>query len=238
MKSLLGIQLVRSFALSAHRLTFRLLRKSHPEWDSRTWSNQELRRFAPLFKGDILNVSGWKDEDKEGSRYADYFPGKSSYAVSNIPGARGLSGLTDEIFLDLQQDLPPLYNKKYDVVLSHTVLEHVFDTKTAVRNLCGLSKNIVIGVVPFVQVEHFEEDSYLDYWRFTRFGIRKLFQNEGFEVIYISANYNPVHPIYYFFIASCQPHTWESNLESPMKLDYSTHGRKLNPIDPEIMFMR
>ena len=35
----------------------------------RVWSNAELRRLAGLFDGDVVNVSAWRDEDKEGRRY-------------------------------------------------------------------------------------------------------------------------------------------------------------------------
>lgn len=198
----------------------------------------ELRRVAHLFEGSILNVSGWRDEDKEGGRYADYFSSKASYAISNIAGARGLSGLDNEITLDLQQELDASRQQGYDVVFSHTVLEHVFDTAQAVKNMCLLSRDIVIGVVPFMQVEHFEDGSYLDYWRFTRFGIREVFRGLGFEVVYLAANYNPVYPIYYFFIASRRPGEWAARLGSPAALDYSTRGTKLYPVDPATMFMR
>ena len=31
---------------------------------ARNWSNQEIKRFAPLFSGRVINVSAWNDEDK------------------------------------------------------------------------------------------------------------------------------------------------------------------------------
>ena len=40
---------------------------------TRIWSNQELRKFSHLFRGKVINVSGWKDCDKEGHIYRDYF---------------------------------------------------------------------------------------------------------------------------------------------------------------------
>ena len=32
----------------------------------RYWSNEELKKFAHLFKGSVINVSAWKDVDKQG----------------------------------------------------------------------------------------------------------------------------------------------------------------------------
>jgi hypothetical protein len=42
----------------------KLLRRLHPEWKSRNWSNMELRRYGHLLTGDVINVSGWDDRDK------------------------------------------------------------------------------------------------------------------------------------------------------------------------------
>ena len=72
----------------------------------RIWSNKELSKFAGLFKGRVINVSGWKDEDKEGKRYKDYFSNALEYSISNIEGYMGLSGLDNELYLDLESELP------------------------------------------------------------------------------------------------------------------------------------
>ena len=37
----------------------------------REWSNMELRKIAPTLTGDIINVSGWEDKDKEGGLYKE-----------------------------------------------------------------------------------------------------------------------------------------------------------------------
>lgn len=190
-------------------ISTRILRLCHPGWKARIWSNAELRRYAHLFKGDIVNVSGWKDEDKQGGRYADYFTNKSSYTITNIEGACGMSGLENEIYLDLSLDLPESLFKRYDVVFNHTVLEHVFDIFKAVRNPCALSKDIVILIVPFIQAVHWEPGSYLDYWRSTNFCLNQLFSQNGFEILYLSHNDNPAFDVYLFLIASCQPEKWE-----------------------------
>jgi hypothetical protein len=67
----------------------------------RVWSNQELKKFAPLFKGSIVNVSAWKDWDKENKRYKDYFSSAAEYWMTNYQGERGFQGnFENEYFLD------------------------------------------------------------------------------------------------------------------------------------------
>ena len=93
---------------------------------ARCWSNSVLRQIAPLFKGDVVNVSGWRDEDKEGGLYRDYFSAARSYRVTNFGGFRGESANTT-LRLDLEKDLPQGLNGCADVVFNHTTLEHVID---------------------------------------------------------------------------------------------------------------
>jgi hypothetical protein len=186
---------------------FDLLRGLHPEWDPRRWSNQELRRLGHLFEGEIINVSGHKDEDKEGSVYADYFPRRAGYAVSNVATERGLTGRPGEIYLDLNQELPAGLAGRFDLAFNHTVLEHVFDLGQAVANLCGLSRDAVVAVTPFLQPVHWDE-GYEDHWRPTPFALARLFAAQGFEVVYWSANDNPVFNVYLFTLATRLPEKW------------------------------
>jgi hypothetical protein len=195
-----------------YSFSIRMLRRFHPEWQPRRWSNTEMRRWGPLFQGEVINVSGWDDRDKEGGYYSDYFPNKSSYVISNIGGARAATGAANEIYLDLTADLPQKLYKRFDVVFNHTTLEHIFDVLKAVANLCALSRDIVIIVVPFRQPVHFESGSFVDYWRFTPFALEKLFKINGFEVIYCSYNKNPLFNIYLFCIGSCNAEKWRSFL--------------------------
>lgn len=172
----------------------------------RVWSNRELKKFAHLFEGTVVNVSGWKDIDKEGSKYTDYFINASDYWITNyLAEARGFQGdQKNEIFLNLATTLPENF-PRFDVVFNHTVLEHIFELDIAFKNLCELSKDIVILVVPFLQEQH---AYYGDYWRFTPMALDKLFKKNGFEVIYINANDHADASIYVFAVASRHPDLW------------------------------
>lgn len=173
----------------------------------RVWSNQELRKFAHLFSGDIVNVSGWDDRDKEEGKYADYFKDKKSYTITNYKGKKGISNLPNEIYLDLENYLPSNLEGKFDVVFNHTTLEHVFDIFGAFKNLCLLSRDVVILVVPFIEGVHELPGSFGDYWRPTYLALERLFQENGFTVLYGSSR--PILPFYHFFIASKKPEKWK-----------------------------
>lgn len=168
----------------------------------RLWSNVELSKFSHKIHGSVLNVSGWKDSDKNGAVYKEYFPRASSYTVSNVLSqGKGFQGVDNEIVIDLEKNLDKKIYKKFDVVFNHTTLEHIFNLDKAFKNLCALSKNLVIVVVPFIQEQHFDKD-FGDYWRFTPLSIHKLFEKNHFKLRYINFNDQKKSSIYIFAVGS------------------------------------
>lgn len=177
----------------------------------RLWSNQELRKVAHLFTGKVVNVSGWKDVDKEGSHYRDYFTNATDYLITNFEtDARGFQGFENEIFLDLEQPLPDELKQQFDVVFNHTTLEHIFQINTAFNNLCAMSSDIVILIVPFLQQYHTE---YGDYWRLSPLAIKRLFEENGFTLVYQSFNRHRMSSVYTFSIATRQPDKWRDQFD-------------------------
>jgi len=176
---------------------------------ARIWSNRELAKVGYLFEGAVVNVSAGNDEDKEGNTYAVYFPNCHAYCLTNYnPGSfRGYQGREYEFLVDLNKELPNNLVGKFDVVFNHTTLEHIFDVPTAFRNICLLSRDIVIMVVPFAQIQH-ENDAYKDFWRFTPTCMYRLFEDNGFQVVYEAANNDDNAAVYLFFIASKYPQNW------------------------------
>jgi hypothetical protein len=189
----------------------------------RVWSNGELKRFASGFQGVVANVSAWKDEDKEGGRYREYFTGASEYWITNYKSdARGFQGgIDNELFLDLSRELPANLHGRFDVVFNHTVLEHIFDVSVAFANLCKLTKDIVIVVVPFIQEQHAD---YGDYWRFTPQAVDRLFELNGLETIYCSVNDARCDSIYVFAIGSRNAAKWGAIRQAPGNLVDQIHG--------------
>ena len=39
-------------------------------------------------------------------------------------------------------------------MFNHTTLEHIFEVNTAFDNMCAMSNDVVILVLPFAQVQH------------------------------------------------------------------------------------
>jgi hypothetical protein len=179
----------------------------------RLWSNQVLRSIAPVFTGDVINVSGWKDEDKDGAHYRDYFTGATSYAVSNYVGARASGdpeAITD-FAVDLEQPTAPELRGRFDVVFNHTTLEHVFDLFGAFTNLCAMSRDVVMLVVPFSQRMHGRE-SFGDYWRLSPMGLRRLFEREGLTPMFEACNDHWNAGIYVVGVGARHPERWRGKL--------------------------
>lgn len=190
----------------------------------RIWSNEELRKVAPLVSGKIVNISAWRDEDKEGSHYKDYFSGGTEYWVTNFESsARGFQGnMENEIFVDLTKALDINLVDAFDVAFNHTVLEHVFDVHTAFSNICRMTKDLAIIVVPFMQEEH---GDYGDFWRFTPQAMDQLFRLNGMGTVYLSYNEDSNASIYVFCVASKYPERWFQIRSLPgNKIDYSLNG--------------
>jgi hypothetical protein len=174
----------------------------------RIWSNDELKKFAHLFSGSIVNLSGWEDMDKQGKRYKDYFVNASEYMVTNYTPSHSANGI-QEIVLNLEDDLPQELINRFDVVLSHTNLEHIFNVFKAVENHCLMSRDIVIIIVPFIQQQH-ETNEFGDYWRFTPTCLRKLYEKYGLSTLYESFTNQPNKVNYVMAIGSKQPEKWRN----------------------------
>ncbi|HUU17733.1 MAG TPA: hypothetical protein VMW72_11330 [Sedimentisphaerales bacterium] len=149
----------------------------------RAWSNRELEKIGALLSGSVLNCSGWCDEDKQGGFYREYFPRATEYHVSmrelHIYEGRDHSvRRRPDVAINLDRPLTPSLVGRYDIVICHTVLEHVFNVFMAFENLTTLSRDIVIVVVPWCQRVHessSSSDIYGDYWRIAPSALKRLF---------------------------------------------------------------
>lgn len=164
--------------------------------NARIWSNNELAKIAEVFSGDIINVSGELDRDKSGGVYKDYFVNADTYSISNYKPFN----LEREIVLDLEKELQEQYYKRWDVVFNHTVLEHIYDIHTAFNNLCSMARKAVILVVPFAQEVHYKEGVYADWWRPTPLAIKKMFEENGYAMLYYSHNNMEYTNVYLFCV--------------------------------------
>lgn len=154
---------------------------------ARRYSNKILRKYTRLFSGEIANISAWKDEDKQGNHYRDYFNKASKYYITNWGGTMGESGLEDEILLDLSKKLPNDLYKRFDVCFNHTTLEHVYNIQQAFTNICDMAREAVILVVPWSQTVH-TSDSYADYWRISPYTLELMLEENGFSMVVCEYN--------------------------------------------------
>lgn len=174
---------------------------------ARIWSNRELKKIAHLFSGDIVNVSAWKDQDKEGHVYKEYFSNAANYFYTNYNDKKGISYLENEFFCDLRKELPQELSERFDVVFNHTTLEHIFEVREAFANICKMSRDIVILVVPFAQIHH--GGTIPDYWRFTPQGMESLFNENKMKILYASKSNHKNSAIYLFYVASKKSEQWQ-----------------------------
>ncbi len=198
-----------ALAFALYRLAVRAGRRLTRASPARAWSNEVLARIGALVAGDVLNVSGWRDADKQGRRYRDYFPKARSYTVSNFPSPRkGLADVPDSLPLDLTQPVPAHLRDRYDVVFAHTVLEHIFDVERAARGLAALSRDLVVVVVPLVQRQHGLDEGEGDFWRFTPMALDRLFAPHGVRRVWAAMNEQPWWDVYVVWVGSRAPERW------------------------------
>lgn len=217
-----------SFFLFLHKVfrsvAIRVLPKTliHP----RSFSNVMIRKYGGVFSGDMINVSGWDDRDSEDGYYRDYFLGHKRYVISNFAIAdKGFGSVKsdnlEEIELDLEKPLREELRGAFDVVFNHTTLEHIPAFEIAFKNLCDMSRDAVIIVVPLLQQIHIAP-TFGDYWRPTALGVYKLFRKHGFTPLVIKTNDQPFYPVYCFAIAVRNPKKYVGRIEQTF--DFQSGG--------------
>jgi len=117
------------------------------------------------------------------------------------------------------------------VVFNHTSLEHVFDIFKAFSNLCLLSRDIIILVVPQFQRIHDYKRGYKDYWRFTPFAVDRLFYINGLSVLYRETTYGFSESQYLFYIASKKTELWQDKFAKIQEVE-----KYLNPKNDGITY--
>jgi hypothetical protein len=172
--------------------------------------------------GVIINVSGWKDEDKAGGVYRDYYKEIEQYTISNIGGLHGMPEYKDPknhwLELDLCKPVSKDLVNRFDVVFNHTVLEHVAEIEIALDNLARMSKDMLVIVVPFSQSMHYT-GSYSDYLRFTPFYFTESLKKYGYTLLVFDKNQQPFEHIYITMIFSRYPEKHSFIDEKPENLD-------------------
>ena len=190
---------------------------------ARKFSNRVLKQYLKHFSGNIINVSGWEDSDKENNLYKNYFGSIEKYVISNIKGDHGMPKTktldSDLIYLDLEKPIADNLRNQFDVVFSHTVIEHIYNTQIALGNLAELSSDVIIIVVPFSQSVHYT-NSYSDYVRLTPYYLNRFFEEKKFTTLLCCANEQPFDNVYLIYIASKYPNRYQDFFKNaPLNFD-------------------
>ena len=94
----------------------------------------------------------------------------------------------------------PFESEYFDSALSSEVFEHIFNINEILREIHRVMKTggKLLITVPFVWDEH--ETPY-DFFRYTSFGIKRLLEEHGFEVISLEKNLTYVETLFQLWIA-------------------------------------
>jgi SAM-dependent methyltransferase len=157
-----------------------------------------IARVAPTLKGDILDFGC-------GSKpYESLFTAADSYVGVDIEGASHNRAYHRADFYYDGKTLP-FPDARFDVVVCFEVFEHVFNLPEVLAEIRRVLKpgGQVLVTVPFAWDEH--EVPY-DFARYTSFGIRHLFNTNGFECLQVQKTTTYVQAVGQLFVAYLVQH--------------------------------
>jgi SAM-dependent methyltransferase len=144
---------------------------------SRAHLTEQVQRFAKRTKRDMLVL----DAGAGRSPYKRFFE-HARYEAADFAEVRSMRYAPLDYVCDLR-DIP-VEDERFDRVLFNQVLEHIPDPSRVLAELFRVLKpgGRIFCTAPLFYPEH--QRPY-DYFRFTRFGLRKLFEDAGFEIVSI-----------------------------------------------------
>lgn len=80
-------------------------------------------------------------------------------------------------------------DNEWDIVICSQTLEHIWDYKKALKEICRIAKKWAIIDIPFAYEWH-PDPSFDDYWRFTPSAFTKLLKEAGFSDVDVSKSDN------------------------------------------------
>ena len=203
----------------------KLMSQYSRRYSARAWSNDQIAEIGQLLPEHlrIINVGGWLDEDKEGSNYRSYFREPSVYHVANYTGDKEKGMVPSDLYIDLTEPLPPDAIGQYNLSYTHTVLEHVSDPCFGFAQVAKLTSDLILTVLPWKQELHFSPGNFGDYHRLSPFVMRRLHQENGFEILWESYTPAPCMTTYLLYLGTKKPGIHKS---FPRRLDTLEHLNK------------
>ncbi len=138
-------------------------------------SNRWLRAQCKDIGGAILSIGSLDDNDGEGRKYRNYFPGATSCTTSEVVPMGGC-----DLVIDVRS-MPEMTSSSYDCIYCSGVREHVDEFRKGFAEITRILRpgGILLLGLPFRQAIHLAPQ---DFWRFTEYGIKYLLK-ESYEVL-------------------------------------------------------
>ncbi len=130
---------------------------------------QQIARFSSYITGDVLDVGGG-----EKNRYQKLFTYKTYKRLDIYEG--------DDVDIVASADDIPCPDASFDSVLSTQVLEHVQYPEKVAQEMYRVLKEGGHALITAPQWNELHEEPH-DYWRYTKFGLRDLFERNGFSTV-------------------------------------------------------
>lgn len=134
---------------------------------SRILLQEQVKQFAKYINGRVLDVGSGTH-----NRYQHLF-NFDEYIKMDIIEGKGVDiiGSADSI---------PFGNESFDSAVSTQVFEHLEFPEKAAQEIYRILKKRGYVLITVPQWNELHEEPH-DYWRFTKFGARKIFERNGFE---------------------------------------------------------
>ena len=153
----------------------------HPNTGSHNWlgqriTEQQLIQLANNFRGCVYDLGCGTQP------YRDFVLAQAEQYVA-VDWSNSYHNTHPDVIADLNQRLP-IPSAVADTVMSISVMEHLCEPVLFLEEALRVLKpgGVIVLQVPFMWWEH---EAPFDYFRFTRFGLKYVFQKAGFHDIEI-----------------------------------------------------
>lgn len=145
-------------------------KKSEPWYFTEKIIRKHMIKAVPYMKGRLLDAGCGKQRYKDLFKFDEYV------------GLEYNHKFKPDVIGDIRN--LPFNNFEFDSILNNQVLEHIEDTDQVFREFHRILKSggYICLTIPFIGRIH---GSPFDYWRFSEFGIRHLFDKYGFKEVLI-----------------------------------------------------
>ena len=170
---------------------------SHPNYLTRKRLLQSIQRYSVKLKGILLDFGC-------GSK-----PYRSLFSVEQYVGLDfenpGHPHINEQIDVFYDGKTIPFNNEHFDSIFSSEVLEHVFNPDEILKELNRVLKKegTILLTCPFAICEHEVPN---DFARYSSYGLKALFEKNGFEVIGQEKTANSVETVFQLWITYLHQH--------------------------------